>query len=161
MGMIGYAMRVQESDAKPADYAQMSEWRTEAEKREEVPRAISLEKFWQAIHFLLSGHPFFPIGALGGLIMGGDDDVDPSGAVITRHSPKRVAELHGILSALSNETLRERFKPQDFASNKIYPDIWDENEADLWSELCGYLDALRQIVQTASERGEGLLVWVR
>jgi hypothetical protein len=66
------------------------------------------------------------------------------------------AALHGI----SDDELWARFTAARFASEGIYPFIWDEPEDQLRDEYLDYFHRLRDFVSRASARGGELLVAV-
>lgn len=113
--------------------------------------AVSLEKLWHALHFLLTGAAYESDSPLADVILGGGDDED-----VRVLPPDRVQALAAALSALTEAELRARFSPAKLAANDIYPDIWDEAEDDLWDEVWGYFLELRGAYTRAAAAGHGM-----
>lgn len=171
MSMIGYLMRVPRpvcealvagtEDAQDVlpDIDEMMVWF--AGKEGDDARGVCVHKLWHAIHFVLAGSPWDTDGELGDLFMGGDEVGDDMGYGPARLlEPDRVAALHRQLTASPDAVLRPRFVPAELAAEEIYPDIWDEDEDELWQELTSYLAGVRTILGRASDAGDGLLVWL-
>lgn len=117
--------------------------------------AVSLEKLWHALHFLLTGAAYESDSPLADVILGGGDDEDEDEPTRVL-PPDRVQALAAALAALTEAELRARFSPAKLAANDIYPDIWDEPEDDLWEEIWGYFEALRDAYTRAAAAGHGM-----
>lgn len=121
---------------------------------------VSVEKMWGALHFLFTGTAFEVVGGpLGRAILGGAEIGEDIG-----YGPARVLtaeEVHEVASALrsaSFDELWKRFDAQKMNALQIYPQVWDEDEADLRGELEGYFDALVGCYVSASQAGKAMLL---
>jgi hypothetical protein len=122
-------------------------------------KEVSLEKMWQAVHFLLTGSPDGGPAPLGEAVLGGDevgDDVGYGPARIL--SPDRVQAVAAALSAISRDELRRRFRPDELTRAEIYPRVWDEPEDDLFDEIFDYFDQMKQCYAAAARDGHGMLL---
>ncbi|MCC7387101.1 MAG: YfbM family protein [Deltaproteobacteria bacterium] len=169
MSMIGYLMRVSpeqydglvSSTLAPDEILPESMYERASEDLRSDPAIISLEKMWNALHFLFSGTAFECQGPLGDLILGGQEIGDDMGYGPGRVlSVAEVQDLNQKLSATPNAELRRRFQPAQLEAANVYPPVWDEPEEDLWGELAHYLERLRAIYSTAAKNGDALLLWV-
>lgn len=120
--------------------------------------ALSLEKAWHGLHFLLTGSAWEgspPLNfLLGGEPIGADLGYGP--ARILR--PTQVEQLDAALSALSDDQLWSRFDPDAMVAAEIYPGSWDEPEEDLREEYLDYFHELKRLVREARVGGKGLLM---
>jgi hypothetical protein len=121
-------------------------------------RLVSLEKMWQALHFLLTGEPFGGTPPLSLAILGGhplDEQEEGSNIVL---EPSEVEAVATALSGLKHEDLDRRFEPAQFAAAGIYPGVWDEDRGELLAELTGYFDELVAFYRDAARCGSAVLI---
>ena len=121
--------------------------------------AVSLEKSWHGLHYLLTGSAMegeLPLAFLlqGGEAIGEDDGYGPPRLF---HADE-VQELHTALSAISDDELWSRFDPDQMSAEGVYPDVWDESEHDLREEYLTYFHEMKKVVKTANDTGLALLV---
>ena len=118
---------------------------------------ISLDKAWNGLHYLLNGLcDEDPMG--GKLLHGIDAGYGPPGLL----SPDEVQKCALELSAIDEQTLRDRYDPADMMVEEIYPTVWDRDE-----EREGNLDWLlatfrnvRAFYQDAAQQGNAVLYFI-
>jgi hypothetical protein len=125
--------------------------------------AISLEKSWHGLHFVLTGTASEGEPPLNFLVSGGDpvgdEDVGYGPARIL--GPTRVAVLDAALAGFPNGDFERNFDLAKLSAAEIYPDIWDEPLDDLKQEYGEYLQEMRTHVHRAAQSGQALLVAIR
>lgn len=122
-------------------------------------QALSLEKAWHGLHFLLSGSAWDGEEPLGFLAAGGEpigEDLGYGPARLLR--PATVQTLRTVLGDITDDALWSRFDPARMEQQGIYPSIWDEPEDDLREEYVGYFRDLKGFVDRAADEQAGLIV---
>jgi hypothetical protein len=120
---------------------------------------IDLDKAWQGLHFLLCGDAWGGEGPLADALMGGEEIGEELGYGKARYlEPAAARAVHEALSALSEHALRERFDPEAFLEEEIYPEIWEEPDAVDYP--LSYFEPLRAFYADAAGRGLGVLMAV-
>jgi hypothetical protein len=124
-----------------------------------APGEVSLEKMWQALHFLLTGSAEDVQPPLGEAILGGTEIGDDVGYGPARYlTPGQVQAIAAALRQLDREELRRRFKPATMTELDIYPMVWDEPEEELFEELMTYYGELAACYQAAATKGDAMLL---
>ena len=125
--------------------------------------ALSLEKSWHGLHFVLTGTAWAgnpPLDFLaGGGVPVGNEDVGYGPAQVL--DPANVTALHETLTGFSEADFDRNFDPAGLSREEIYPQIWDEPLDDLKQEYGSYLREMKAHVRRASESGQALLVAIR
>jgi hypothetical protein len=121
--------------------------------------AVSLEKAWHGLHFLLTGSAMEGEPPLGFLLEGGEAIGDDLGYGPPRFfDPEQTKELNSALAAISDDDLWRRFNPAKMSADGVYPEVWDEPESDLREEYLSYFNGMKNLVQRAVAQKLGLLV---
>lgn len=118
---------------------------------------VGLEKSWHGIHFTLTGDPWLGSEPLNFLLNGGlvtDDDEDAPRVF----DAAGVARIHSALQGIDDSEFARRFDVKALESHDIYPNIWEEDAADLLEEYRDYFDFMKQFVSRAAQSGHWLLV---
>lgn len=118
---------------------------------------FSVDSYWQALHFLLTGEPEggpLPLrnAVLGGTPLGDD-------RVARWLSPEEVVEVADALSGIPRSDLEAVYDPQEFNQARIYPARPPERWG--WEDLGPLLDRFERLVSFFREtagKGEGLLL---
>jgi Domain of unknown function (DUF1877) len=125
--------------------------------------ALSLEKSWHGLHYILTGDPVQGDPPLNFLLVGGtevgDEDIGYGPARI--FDPTSVANIDNALSKFSETDLDARFDPAAMSVAEIYPNIWQEPRDSLRGEYAGYLETLKAYVHRTAELGQALLITLR
>jgi hypothetical protein len=124
--------------------------------------ALSLEKSWHGLHYVLTGSAWEGSPPLNFLAMGGE----AVGGTEFGYGPARllkpasVRAVHEALSAFSEADFARNFDLDALAAAEVYPLIWDEPLEDLQEEYGSYLNALKTFVKSAAETGQSLLITI-
>jgi hypothetical protein len=125
---------------------------------------VELDKAWHGIHYLLTGTAWAGEPPLNFLVAGGQaaGDIDVGYGPVRLYSSSDVKRIKVALSAISDDELRSRFRPEEMMKLEIYPEIWDRpvDEDNTLGYLMEYLAVLRDHVGAAAAHGLGLAVYV-
>ena len=121
---------------------------------------FTLDKAWQAIHFLLTGqidggNPPLSWAVLGGLELP-DKEEFTAGSPLRILSPEQVGEVARALSAISAEQLLSRGTITEMAKKNIY--AMSENEDPDREYLRTHYEGLQQFYANAEQKGNGMLL---
>lgn len=115
-------------------------------------------KLWHALHFLLTGSVDggdLPAGSL--LLAGHPLDCEMGYGPPMAISPEDTRAFSNHLAKLSREVFLERVDPHRMTELQIYPDIWDEDRAELQAGIGAYFDALRSYCRKCADDGLGVI----
>lgn len=125
--------------------------------------ALSIEKSWQAIHFLLNADPWkCTAGPLGNAVLGGRDVGEDMGYGPARFlTPEEVSATATALEAIDTEQFANRVTQADFRSADIYV-FSEENpkDPDIVAELVGYYGEIRSLFRDAASKQHGMLLYI-
>ena len=130
------------------------------EYKEGEAKTMDLDKFWQAIHFLLTGSQWEGDPPLNFLLAGGT----PVGDIDIGHGPARVlrnnelADVNRELSKITNEEFKTRYDPGLMRRNSIYPRIWDSPPEDILDFLIETFIDLKSFIKDAVSKRFGLVI---
>jgi hypothetical protein len=123
-----------------------------------VPGPCSLEKMWQAVHFLITGQEWEGDPPLSFAVLGHEEIGDDGGYGPARYlTPEEVRSVSAALSTITTEELRRRFDPEALEAAQIYPNVWDEDPDDLFEEIESYFSELVAYYRDAASRGNAML----
>jgi hypothetical protein len=124
-------------------------------------KALSLQKRWDGLHFVLTGtgRGKLPLGFLasGGETVG-EEDVEDEDIPARILSSAQVKKLDRALAPFTRDEFERRFDVERLAKARVYPNIWDEPRASLVAEYWGNLEALRAFVHEAAEASEAIVI---
>jgi hypothetical protein len=130
-----------------------------------VEQALSLEKSWHILHYLLTGH-VGPAGAPGDLLLTGEDVGQDVGYGPARlHTPAETRAFSQFLETQDPARLMTRVNPASMRQLGVYAIPMGrgsdtEYEGELREEVGRYFPLLRDYVRDMSNKGNGLLIWV-
>jgi hypothetical protein len=118
---------------------------------------LNLEKSWQVLHYLLTGHaeeapPPLGNAILGGTAIGDDLDYGP----VRFLTPDQVREVATALASVTKEDLKQRFNLKAMIAAHIYP-VRDESELELAQD---YFDELSHYYTDAAANASAMLLWI-
>jgi hypothetical protein len=128
-------------------------------------QALSLEKSWHILHYLMTGH-VDPSNAPGDALLTGEDLGEDVGYGPARlHDPPQVLEFSRFMEALDLPRLEERLNLREMMRLGVYampmgPGSDAEDENELRAEVGRYFPRLRDYVARMSAKQFGLLVWL-
>lgn len=126
-----------------------------------VDRHLDIGGTWQAIHFLLTGHPWAGGQPLANVVLGGEavGDEDFGYGPVRSLEPTQVAAVAQALEAIPAEELLSRFDPDAMNAAEVYPGGWSEDEA--WREhLAEKYREVQNLFANAASHGEGMLLYI-
>ena len=141
----------------PSHDLDVDEW---LDAREDIGDGVDLDKYWHAIHFLLTGTagdlPDHPVGALmsGGRTIGRTEERRPERLL----SPEAVHRLAAALRDVSWAGLSTRYDPGALEAAEIYPGYWTRNDIDHLPDVIERYDDLSRIATETEKSGGWLLV---
>jgi hypothetical protein len=127
--------------------------------------ALSLEKSWHMLHYLLTGH-LGTLSAPGDLLLTGEEVGDDLGYGPARlHGPVETRNLSRFLETQDLAGLQARVNLREMDQLGVYAMPFGsgsdaEHENELRNEIGFYFPRLRDYVRKASDKGNALLVWV-
>jgi hypothetical protein len=135
-----------------------------ADDSEGDPAEIDVDKAWHGIHYLLTGTAWEGNPPLDFIVKGGREvgDVDVGYGPARAFSSADVRAIAEALRPITRGVLEQRFNPSAMSQLDIYPSIWHRprEEDDTLGYLLEYYDSLKDFVEGAAEKGEGLLVYM-
>ena len=126
---------------------------------------LDIGEAWHGLQYLLTGTPWEGKAPLDFLVRGGEDvgNIPSDEGTARVFTADEVKKLSGALNALSVDTLRKRFDPEEMQEQDIYPGTWDEptdEDVDPLDELLSYFEELRKFVASVAKKGHALLVHI-
>lgn len=125
---------------------------------------LDLDKFWHAIHFLLTGVAEGGPAPLNFLSSNGNEIGDDVGyGPASKLHAAEVANLAAALEDLPVDVLMDRFDPAALDAAEIYPHIWNGMTEDDGTReyLAEAYDMMRTFILEAASKHEALLVSIR
>jgi len=118
---------------------------------------LSLEKSWQIIHYLLTGHIDQAPPPLGNAVLGGEEIGEERDYGRVRFlAPLQVREVREALSAISIDDLFRRFDIESLRAAKVYPRT-DHTDRE-WVQH--YFELLCRYYSDAAANGNDMLLWI-
>lgn len=152
MSMIGYYLRLTETELKDV-LSNSLILEEKAFKQEGQTNIIDVDKTWEAIFFILTGHGLAEIdevpAPLSWLLLSDhviDEDQDFGYGPAYYLKPAEVRQLKEELNKVSTDDFKNRFNGVEMDRAGIYPEIWQENESleyviDNFEQLKVFYDA--------------------
>jgi hypothetical protein len=167
MSMIGIILRVanQQLNDFLNDSALLEEF-SDSEGIEESGNQLDLDKSWDAINFLLTGHSLDTIETaeppLSQIIFSGqiiDEDQDMGYGPAQYLKPEQVREINTALSKVSILDFRQKYNAGKMNEKGVYPQAWqdDEDEKDY---LCDNFENLKAFYEKASQEGQAIITYI-
>ncbi len=122
---------------------------------------LDLDKSWHAIHFTLNGKAWEGEGALGNVIIGGQEIGENIGYGPARYlTPREVLEAAQALQSIPPDQFKERFNPNGLTAAEIYPEIWAEEPEESLDYVLSFYEDLRNFYLGAADRGQAVLIYL-
>lgn len=167
MSMIGILLRITDKQLEDfiADSVLLEEF-ADADDIEESGSQLDLDKSWDAINFLLTGHSLDTIESaeppLSGVIFSGqiiDEDQDMGYGPAQYLTPAQVKEVNDALVNISNDEFRRRYDPEKLKDKGVYPQSWGEDE-DEKEYLTNYFNDLKIFYSKAAKEGQAIVTFI-
>jgi hypothetical protein len=126
---------------------------------------LCLEKSWHILHYLLTGH-IGPANAPGDLLLTGEGLGEDIGyGPVRLHTPSATRAFDVFLQTQDMSRLQARVNLADMQLANVYAlpfgkEPVDVYETELRDEVGRFFSLLRDYIHKASDRGDGLLVWI-
>jgi hypothetical protein len=125
----------------------------------EGEQAVSLDKTWHGIHYLLNGTAWTIYTTAGEAILGGREFGTDLGYGRPRVlSPDQVKSIAKALSTLTAKELSSRYKPQVMEKEGIYPTIWLQEGPQALQELLDQYAMLLRFYQRAAQNKQSIVI---
>lgn len=122
--------------------------------------SLTIEKSWQAIHFVLNGDPWKGSGLLFNTVLGGDEIGEDMGYGPPRYlDPLQVVQTSTELDRLTDDQFKKKTRAADFSGKDIYVYGDHPSSGDL-DELIQYFGEIRAFFHAAADKGEGVLLGI-
>jgi hypothetical protein len=124
---------------------------------------ICIDKAWGGLHYLLcsvtdTGRQSLSLAVLGGTEIGEDHGYGPARYL----SASQVKAVAAALSAMTHETLRQRYDAAAMNEAGVYPGRWEDgHDNDSLDWLLQAFDELRRFYQGAADRGNAVIKYLR
>jgi len=167
MSMIGILLRVEKEqlEAFLKDSSLLEEF-ADAAYIEESGRQLDLDKAWDAINFLLTGHSLDTIESaeppLSQVIFSGqliDEEQDMGYGPAHYLTPDQVRVVSQALAAISTDDFKQRYDPVQLTEKGVYPQVWDDDESGK-QYVVDYFDELKEFYATAAREGQAIVTYI-
>lgn len=106
----------------------------------------------------MEGDPPLNFIMVGGRPVGDHDDEEDEDLSPGTFNPAEVKSLSAALAAISEQEFDRRFNLETLASGVVYPDIWDEERAQLLEEYTHYFDEMKHFLSACAAKGRAVMV---
>jgi hypothetical protein len=127
----------------------------------DVRDALDIAKAWHGLHFLLAGAAWATTAPPGDAVLGGcsiGDDLGYGPARVMR--PDEVKDTALALKVLTVEPFRKRFDADGMAAAEIYGGRWQDAGVEELDWLVDAFEEVQRCFVDASERGDGMLLYL-
>lgn len=126
-----------------------------------IDRHLDIGGAWQAIHFLLTGHPWAGGPPFANAVLGGEpiSDEDFGYGPVRFLEPDQVAAVAAALETVTPEELLSRFDPDALNAAEVYPGGWTD-DADWRGHLAETYGGVRHLFANAASDGDGMLLYL-
>ena len=125
----------------------------------EIGEALSIEKAWHGLHFVLAGTKWEATAPPGNVVAGGCEIGEDLGYGPARYlTVDEVRDASTALAAIDDEEFRKRYNREALAEAEVYPGGWDDP-----SELDWLLDAVRDVrayFKKAADLGHAMMIYM-
>ncbi|MCF0059848.1 YfbM family protein [Dyadobacter sp. CY356] len=164
MSMIGYYLRLTETELKDV-LSDSSILEEKAFEQEGQANLIDIDKTWEAIFFVLTGHGLAEIdeviAPLSWLLLSDhvvDENQDFGYGPAYYLKPSEVRQLNEELKKVSNDDFKNRFNGVEMDKAGIYPEIWQENES--LEYVTENFELLKVFFDTAAANGYAMITFI-
>ncbi|HUG28356.1 MAG TPA: YfbM family protein [Gemmatimonadales bacterium] len=126
-----------------------------------IDRHLDIGGAWQAIHFLLTGHPWAGGPPFANAVLGGEpvSDEDFGYGPVRFLEADQVAAVAAALETVTAEELLSRFDPDALNAAEVYPGGWTDDAA--WrAHLEETYGGVRDLFVNAANQGDGMLLYL-
>lgn len=167
MSMIGILLRVtaDQLEAFRKDSSLLEKYLDPDEATDGI-NELNLDKTWDAINFLLTGHGIVTIDKaeppLSRVIFSGqfiDENQDMGYGPAQYLSPDQVKDVNRELLKISSDDLRKKYDAEKLNENEIYPQAWSDDEGEL-NYLTENFEELKSFYSDADKGGQAIITYI-
>lgn len=166
MSMIGNLFRVTAKDLEEIlNNSSILESKIYSEDSSTVNDLLDIDKSWEAIFYLLTGHPVAEIEdakpPLSWTLFSGqviDEDQDLGYGPAQYITNEQVKQLNIELSKITRENLQQKYNGKKMNEAGVYPQAWDEPES-LEYTLDNF-ELLKEFYQTAEKENKAVITFI-
>jgi hypothetical protein len=128
------------------------------------PKHSDIDKSWEAILFILTGQNHeqlnHPLGAalFSGQIV--DPTLDMGYGPAHYLTPEQVSSINQQIAVISDDEVKARYDPAKMMELHIYPQIWDQQNDELFDYVLEYFQEMRTIYSVAATEGEAMVTFM-
>jgi hypothetical protein len=164
--MIGNLFRVTTKDLEEMlEDSSLLEEKLYSDGPDTVNKLLDIDKSWEAIFYLLTGHPVAEIELakpplswtmFSGQLIDGEQDLGygPAHYITT----EQVRQLNTELDNVSVENLRQRYDGKEMNEAGIYPEIWEEAESIDY--VLDNFEELKRFYKIAEEESKAVITFI-
>lgn len=164
MSMIGNFLRVTRSELDDylKDSSLLENRIYDDETEEQNPKLVDIDKAWDGIIFLLTGHnfensnhPLTKVFFSGQTI---DEDQDLGYGPGHYLTPEQVKDLNTQIAKISIDELRSKYDAKKMMELEVYPTAWQDNE--MVDYLTDYFQTVQEIFSAATKNDEAIITFL-
>ena len=167
MSMIGVLVRVPEEQLNTfLKESVLFEEYIDSEEYEQSDRHLDLDKTWEAINYLLTGHTIDTIEEasppLGHVFFSDhklDDELDMGYGPPYYIVPAQVKIISDALKDISPAKLLSKYNAQEFNQKNVYPNAWEDSE-DHRDFIAEKFTQLKEFYSAAAMEGDAIITFV-
>jgi hypothetical protein len=136
-----------------------------SEDSESAGDLLDIDKSWEAIFYLLTGHPVAELEEakppLSWTLFSGqviDEEQDMGYGPAQYLTTGQVKQLNKELDKISSETLREKYDGKKMDAAGIYPEVWSETES--LDYVLDYYEQLKEFYKTAEKENKAVITFI-
>lgn len=166
MGMISNLLRVNTDELEQMQKdSSILETRVFSDTESNKEDLIDLDKTWEAIFYLITGHTLAEIEEaqppLSWVLVSGqlvDEDQDLGYGPAHYLTPDQVKELNQALEPITMEELKKKYDGKKMNAAGVYPEIW--NESDALDYIQEYFDQMKQFYHIAAREDKAVITFI-
>jgi hypothetical protein len=166
MSMIGNLFRVTPKDLEEIlkDSSQL-ENKVDSEDSDSMNDLLGIDKSWEAIFYLLTGHPVAEIedakpplswALFSGQIV--DEEQDMGYGPAHYLTSEQVKQLNKELDMITSDHLRRKYDGKKMNAAGIYPQVWDEPES--LDYVLDNFEQLKAFYKTAERENKAVITFI-
>jgi hypothetical protein len=166
MSMIGNLFRVTTKDLEEIlNDSSLLESKVCSEDSNSMKDLLEIDKSWEAIFYLLTGHPVAEIedakpplswSLFSGQIIDEDQDMGYGPAHFI--TIEQVKQLNKELDKITGDDIRQKYDGKKMNDVGIYPEIWDEPES--LNYILDNFELLKEFYRTAEKENKGAITFI-
>jgi hypothetical protein len=166
MGMIAYALRVSEKELDNfLKDSSLLEARIDEEQVGGLNDLLDLDKSWEAIFYILTGHPFSEIEEahppLSWVLFNGqvvDESQDLGYGPASYITINQVKELNTELDKITRNDVELKYDGKRMDEARVYPEVWEQEQS--LDYVIDYFGQLKDFYKKAESEGKAVITFL-